>query len=188
MSYAAYKLMHPPTGIDNCAAGFITHSPADFAPRLLSVQTEYIDSAWSATTTPGVGPIPNLIVTAANVLEVYTVRVLDDGSNANKDSVTVAQPQRGGLMSGLSGASLELVCSYRGNDRRHQHSNSMDDATIAEWMLELNENWIELAPQFVDNDDWNELDDAQLDDWTRLVEGWSWLAQAIINQNKLLKP
>ncbi|KAJ0713950.1 putative cleavage/polyadenylation specificity factor, A subunit [Helianthus annuus] len=108
MSYAAYKLMHPPTGIDNCASGFITHSPADFPPR---IQTEDIDSVWSATPTPAAAPIPNLIVTAANVLEVYTVRVLEDG---NKDSVTVAQPQqRGGLMAGLAGASLELVCSYR---------------------------------------------------------------------------
>ncbi|KAI3817931.1 hypothetical protein L1987_11731 [Smallanthus sonchifolius] len=113
MSYAAYKLMHPPTGIDNCASGFITHSPADFAPRILSVQTEDIDSVWSATPTPGVGPIPNLIVTFANVLEVYTVRVREDGNNTNKDSATVAQPQRGGVMTGLSGASLELVCSYR---------------------------------------------------------------------------
>lgn len=115
MSYAAYKLMHPPTGIDNCASGFITHSPADSASRIISVQTEDIDSVWSATPTPapGVGPIPNLIVTAANVLEVYTVRVVEDGNNANKDTATVAQPQRGGVMAGLSGASLELVCSYR---------------------------------------------------------------------------
>lgn len=43
---------------------------------------------------------------------MYTVRVQEDGSN-NKDSATVAQPQRGGVMAGLSGASLELVCSYR---------------------------------------------------------------------------
>ncbi|KAK9063238.1 hypothetical protein SSX86_017108 [Deinandra increscens subsp. villosa] len=113
MSYAAYKLMHPPTGIDNCASGFITHSPADSASRILSVQTEDIDSVFSATPSPAVGPIPNLIVTAANVLEVYTVRVLEDGSNTGKDSAAVAQPLRGGLMAGLSGASLELVCSYR---------------------------------------------------------------------------
>lgn len=113
MSYAAYKLMHPPTGIDNCASGFITHSPADFASRILSVQTEDIDSAWPATSTPGVGPIPNLIVTAANVLEVYAVRVQEDGNSTNKDSASVAQPHRGGVMAGLSGASLELVCSYR---------------------------------------------------------------------------
>ncbi|KAI3735197.1 hypothetical protein L6452_14687 [Arctium lappa] len=113
MSYAAYKLMHPPTGIDNCASGFITHSPADFASRILPVQTEDIDSVWPSTPTPGVGPIPNLIVTAANVLELYVVRVQEDGNNANKDSASLAQPQRGGVMAGLSGASLELVCSYR---------------------------------------------------------------------------
>lgn len=113
MSYAAYKLMHPPTGIDNCASGFITHSPADFASRILPVQTEDIDPVWPSTPTPGVGPIPNLIVTAANVLEVYAVRVQEDGNGTNKDPGTVAQPQRGGVMAGLSGASLELVCSYR---------------------------------------------------------------------------
>lgn len=114
MSYAAYKLMHPPTGIDNCASGFITHSPADFASRIISVPTEDIDAVWSATPTPVVGPIPNLIVTAANVLEVYTVRVQEDSSNTNnKDSANVTQPQRGGVMAGISGASLELVCSYR---------------------------------------------------------------------------
>nr|XP_043633583.1 cleavage and polyadenylation specificity factor subunit 1 [Erigeron canadensis] len=109
MSYAAYKLMHPPTGIDNCASGYITHSPADSASRILPVPTDDIDSVWPATSTPSVGPIPNLIVTAANVLEVYTVRVLEDG----KKDTGVTQPPRGGLMSGLSGASLELVCSYR---------------------------------------------------------------------------
>ncbi|XP_071686240.1 cleavage and polyadenylation specificity factor subunit 1 isoform X2 [Rutidosis leptorrhynchoides] len=113
MSYAACKLMHPATGIDNCASGFITHSPADVASRILPVQTEDVDAVWPATSTPGVGPIPNLIVTAANVLEVYTVRVQEDGNVSNKDSATVLQPQRGGLMAGLSGASLELVCSYR---------------------------------------------------------------------------
>lgn len=113
MSYAAYKLMHPPTGIDNCASGFITHSPADFASRILPVPTDDIDPVWPSTPTPGVGPIPNLIVTAANVLEVYTVRVQEDGNSTNKDSSTVSQPQRGGVMAGLSGASLELVCSYR---------------------------------------------------------------------------
>lgn len=105
--------MHPPTGIDNCASGFITHSPADFASRILPVPTDDIDPVWPSTPTPGVGPIPNLIVTAANVLEVYTVRVQEDGNSTNKDSSTVSQPQRGGVMAGLSGASLELVCSYR---------------------------------------------------------------------------
>ncbi|KAL4574864.1 hypothetical protein LXL04_021704 [Taraxacum kok-saghyz] len=113
MSYAAYKLMHPPTGIDNCASGFITHSPADFASRILPAPTDEIDPVWPSAPTPGVGPIPNLIVTAANVLEVYTVRVQEDGNSTSKDSSTVAQPQRGGVMAGLSGASLELVCSYR---------------------------------------------------------------------------
>ncbi|KAG5109013.1 hypothetical protein JHK84_045920 [Glycine max] len=32
MSFAAYKMMQCPTGIDNCAAGFLTHSRSDFVP------------------------------------------------------------------------------------------------------------------------------------------------------------
>ncbi|PWA91062.1 cleavage and polyadenylation specificity factor [Artemisia annua] len=102
MSYASYKLLHPPTGITNCASGFITHSPADFVPPVspLDIDAEAVS--------PSVGPIPNLIVTAAHVLEVYRVRVSEDGG---KD--VAVEPQRGGVMAGVSGASLELVCSYR---------------------------------------------------------------------------
>lgn len=102
MSYASYKLLHPPTGITNCASGFITHSPADFVPPVspLDIDAEAVS--------PSVGPIPNLIVTAAHVLEVYRVRVSEDGG---KD--VAVEPLRGGVMAGVAGASLELVCSYR---------------------------------------------------------------------------
>ncbi|KAK9292408.1 hypothetical protein L1049_020376 [Liquidambar formosana] len=108
MSYAAYKMMHWPTGIENCASGFITHCSADFAPQIPPIQTDDLESEWPATR--GIGPVPNLVVTAANVLEVYVVRVQEEDS---RDSRGSGEAKRGGVMAGVSGASLELVCSYR---------------------------------------------------------------------------
>ncbi|KAF7813301.1 cleavage and polyadenylation specificity factor subunit 1 [Senna tora] len=108
MSFAAYKMMHCPTGVENCASGFITHSRADFVPRIPPIQTDDLESEWP--TRREIGPIPNLIVTAANVLEVYIVRVLEEGSRESKGHV---EPKRGGFMDGLAGVSLELACHYR---------------------------------------------------------------------------
>ncbi|XP_009593078.1 cleavage and polyadenylation specificity factor subunit 1 isoform X1 [Nicotiana tabacum] len=102
MSFAACKTMHCPTGIENCAAGFITHSAADFTPQ---IHTADVDSDWPAT--KPLGPIPNLVVSAGNVLEVYLVRVEQASSRE------AAEVKRGGLMAGISAASLELVCNYR---------------------------------------------------------------------------
>lgn len=102
--------MHWPTAIENCASGFITHSRADFVPRIPPIQTDDLDSDWPATRRE-IGPVPNLVVTAANVLEVYVVRVQEqDGARGSRAS---AESKRGGLMDGVSGASLELVCHYR---------------------------------------------------------------------------
>lgn len=95
--------MHCPTGIENCASGFITHSAAEITPQ---IQTADVDSDWPAT--KPLGPIPNLVVSAGNVLEVYLVRVEQASSRDNSEVV-----KRGGLMAGISAASLELVCSYR---------------------------------------------------------------------------
>ncbi|KAJ3679867.1 hypothetical protein LUZ60_016145 [Juncus effusus] len=84
MSYAAFKMMHYPTGIETCAAGFIT-------------------SAGAAG-----GAVPNLVVTAANVLEVYAVRAQEER--------TEEQGGGGGdrgLMDGVSSARLDLICHYR---------------------------------------------------------------------------
>ncbi|XP_074281902.1 cleavage and polyadenylation specificity factor subunit 1 isoform X1 [Silene latifolia] len=109
MSYAAYKMMHYPTGIENCASGYITHSISDFTPPLPVLPTDDVDpDDWPGPTagpTPGIGPVPNLVVSAANVLEVYTVRV---STAAESKDV-----KRGGVMSGVSGVSLELACHYR---------------------------------------------------------------------------
>ncbi|KAL3834565.1 hypothetical protein ACJIZ3_009301 [Penstemon smallii] len=111
MSYAAYKMMHLPTGIEHCASGFITHSAANSTPRITQIPADDLDSDWPTSTKP-IGSIPNLITAAANVLEVYKVRILED-SSASTDSKPTAEPKRGGLLAGVSGASLELVCHYR---------------------------------------------------------------------------
>lgn len=108
MSYAAYKMMHPPTGIENCASGFITQCSADFVPQIPTIQPDELESDWPSTRS--IGPVPNLVVSAANVLEVYVVRVQDDSSRDSKASTEI---KRGGFMAGVSGASLELVCDYR---------------------------------------------------------------------------
>ncbi|WVZ84660.1 hypothetical protein U9M48_031667 [Paspalum notatum var. saurae] len=114
MSYAAYKMMHWPTGIDHCAAGFITHSPADAAafssaaPAAAFGSDGDIDSA-AARAPRRVGPTPNLVVAAANVLEVYAVSAhatagADEGGTSSS---------AGAILDGISGARLELVCHYR---------------------------------------------------------------------------
>ncbi|KAG2711138.1 hypothetical protein I3843_04G057500 [Carya illinoinensis] len=108
MSFAAYKMMQWPTGIDNCASGFITHSRADFVPRIPTIQNDDLESDW--THRRGIGPVPNLVVTAANILELYVVRVQEEGSRESRSS---SETKRGGVMDGISGSSLELVSHYR---------------------------------------------------------------------------
>ncbi|KAI8564669.1 hypothetical protein RHMOL_Rhmol03G0199400 [Rhododendron molle] len=108
MSYAAFKMMHLPTGIENCASGFITHCSADSAARMPTIQTDDLDADW--TPENAAGPVPNLVVTAGNVLEIYVVRVQEDGG---REARGAAEAKRGGVMAGISGASLELVCHYR---------------------------------------------------------------------------
>ncbi|PUZ46211.1 hypothetical protein GQ55_7G032200 [Panicum hallii var. hallii] len=113
MSYAAYKMMHWPTGIDHCAAGFITHSPAEAAafsslgPTISGPEGD-IDST-AARAPQRVGPTPNLVVAAANVLEVYAVRT--DAVMGAEDGGTSSSA--GAILDGISGARLELVCYYR---------------------------------------------------------------------------
>ncbi|XP_065870891.1 cleavage and polyadenylation specificity factor subunit 1 [Euphorbia lathyris] len=108
MSYAAFKMMHWPTGVECCSSGFVTHSCADAAPQITPMQADDLDSEWPAKR--GIGPVPNLIITAGNVLEVYVVRVQEEGS---RETRTSREARRGGVMDGVSGASLELVCHYR---------------------------------------------------------------------------
>ncbi|KZV25371.1 Cleavage and polyadenylation specificity factor 160 isoform 1 [Dorcoceras hygrometricum] len=108
MSFAAYKMMHHATGIEHCASGFISHSAADATPRAPELPGDVMDSEWSSSSKL-VGPVPNLITVAANVLEVYTVRIQEESSNL----MTSKPAKRGGVLAGVSGASLELVCHYR---------------------------------------------------------------------------
>lgn len=120
MSYAAYKMMHLPTGIDHCAAGFIAHSPSDAAafssPSFATGAATQgpdgdVDSA-TAKAPRRVGPTPNLVVAAASVLEVYAVRA---EAAAVEDGTGGAQPSSspGTVLDGICGSRLELVCHYR---------------------------------------------------------------------------
>ncbi|KAL6581428.1 hypothetical protein OROMI_007351 [Orobanche minor] len=111
MSYAMYKMMHWATGIEHCASGFITHSAADFTTSIPPVTADDLDSDWPVSRKP-IGPVPNLVTAAANVLEVYTVRIQEELSSSMDLKATV-EPKRGGVLAGVSGASLELVCHYR---------------------------------------------------------------------------
>ncbi|PKA60062.1 Cleavage and polyadenylation specificity factor subunit 1 [Apostasia shenzhenica] len=108
MSYAAFKMMHWATGIENCAAGFITQSPADFAAHIPPIQADDMESEWPAKRR--FGPIPNLVVSAGNVVEVYAVRIHEDDGRSSQLS---SEPLTGGVMDGLYGARLEIVCHYR---------------------------------------------------------------------------
>uniref|UniRef100_A0A2P2M8C1 Uncharacterized protein MANES_06G138300 n=1 Tax=Rhizophora mucronata TaxID=61149 RepID=A0A2P2M8C1_RHIMU len=108
MSFAACKMMHCPTGIENCGSGFITHSRADFVPQIPTIQADDLEPELPARR--GIGAVPNLVVTAGNVLELYVVRVHEEGARESRSS---AEPKRGGVMDGVSGALLELVCHYR---------------------------------------------------------------------------
>ncbi|OEL36614.1 putative cleavage and polyadenylation specificity factor subunit 1 [Dichanthelium oligosanthes] len=116
MSYAAHKTMHWPTGIDHCAAGFITHSPAEAAAAFSSPAPTTSGSgpdgdvdSMAARAPRRVGPTPNLVVAAANVLEVYAVRT-DAAAGAVEGGTSSSA---GTVLDGITGARLELVCHYR---------------------------------------------------------------------------
>ncbi|GJN12975.1 hypothetical protein PR202_ga31305 [Eleusine coracana subsp. coracana] len=120
MSYAAYKMMHWPTGIDHCAAGFIAHCPSDAAAFSSASSAGGaatpgpdgdVDSATARVPMP-VGPTPNLVVAAANVLEVYAVMA---EAAAAEDEASGPQPSSspGTVLDGICRARLELVCHYR---------------------------------------------------------------------------
>ncbi|XP_020084456.1 probable cleavage and polyadenylation specificity factor subunit 1 isoform X1 [Ananas comosus] len=128
MSYAAFKMMHWPTGIENCAAGFFTHSPsssssssaaaaeATAAAEIPPLPGDELEAAeWQqGRRRRGVGAVPDLVVTAGNVLEIYVVRAQEDEGRAPRAS---GEQKRGGggggVVDGISGARLELVCHYR---------------------------------------------------------------------------
>ncbi|CAM6094104.1 unnamed protein product [Calypogeia fissa] len=149
MSYAAFKMVHSPTGVETCASAFLTHSPVlggaegeevlffkhddggsqHYAARLNSSRRE-----GGGLSAAGSCLLPNLVISKANVLEVYYVRCQEaeddeedeESSNANGEVAAAAAEQpapmhmpvgqpgrRGRNMDGVSAAWLELACSYR---------------------------------------------------------------------------
>ncbi|XP_010482502.1 PREDICTED: cleavage and polyadenylation specificity factor subunit 1-like [Camelina sativa] len=112
MSFAAYKMMHWPTGVENCASGYITHSLSDSTLQIPIVSgDDDLEAEWS-NPKRGIAPLPNVIITAANILEVYVVRAQEEGNTQELRNPKLVV-KRGGVMDGLAGVSLELVCHYR---------------------------------------------------------------------------
>ncbi|CAI5992599.1 unnamed protein product [Closterium sp. NIES-64] len=95
MSYAAYKVVHPPTGVTCCASGFLTRSAA-------------------------AEPLPNLIVSRGNVLQVFSVRSDVVRGEAEEGERKGEAGKDGGSRndagnSVLPGATLDVVCEFRLN-------------------------------------------------------------------------
>ncbi|CAI5516272.1 unnamed protein product [Closterium sp. Naga37s-1] len=93
MSYAAYKVVHPPTGVTCCASGFLTRSAA-------------------------AEPLPNLIVSRGNVLQVFSVRSEGLRGDAEAGERKGESGKDGGShkdagSSVLPGATLDVVCEFR---------------------------------------------------------------------------
>ncbi len=100
MSYAAFKMVHSPTGVEHCAAAYLTHTAghldttdiASFGP----LEFGYWGGGGGVSATPkeggggggsGSGGLPpNLVVAKANLLEVYHVRVLLEGDERTSSS------------------------------------------------------------------------------------------------------
>uniref|UniRef100_A0A1J3GZ37 Cleavage and polyadenylation specificity factor 160 kDa subunit n=1 Tax=Noccaea caerulescens TaxID=107243 RepID=A0A1J3GZ37_NOCCA len=111
MSFAAFKMMHWPTGVENCASGYITHSLSDSTLQIPIVSGDDLEADWPAPKR-GIGAVPNVVITAGNILEVYVVRVQEE-LNCSQEPRNSKLAKRGGVMDGVSGVSLELVCHYR---------------------------------------------------------------------------
>ncbi|CAI5536303.1 unnamed protein product [Closterium sp. Naga37s-1] len=95
MSYAAYKVVHPPTGVTCCASGFLTRSAA-------------------------AEPLSNLIVSRGNVLQVFSVRSDAVHGEAEGGERKGEAGKDGGSRndagnSVLPGATLDVVCEFRLN-------------------------------------------------------------------------
>lgn len=134
MSYAAFKMVHCPTGVDNCVAAYVTHSAGETDSDSVPLPgAELIASGGYWASTPrdaagGSGPPPNLVITKANVLEVFHVRLLegdDSTANGTNDAGNPETTPRGGLMAGLSYVKLELACHYRFSFIRNSHHSTV---------------------------------------------------------------
>ncbi|KAG6410854.1 hypothetical protein SASPL_128925 [Salvia splendens] len=80
-----------------------------FHAKIPPITADDIDSDWNKP----IGAVPNLITAAANVLEVYIVRIQEEASPALAHKAAAEPKGGGGVLAGISGASLELVCHYR---------------------------------------------------------------------------
>lgn len=147
MSYAAFKMVHCPTGVDNCVAAYVTHSAgetdADSAP-LPGAELIASGGYWASTprdAAGGSGLPPNLVITKANVLEVFHVRLLegdDSTANGSNDAGNPETTPRGGLMAGLSYVKLELACHYRFAIRTIRCSLSQIRVSAYSWLRYAN--------------------------------------------------
>ncbi|VVB08018.1 unnamed protein product [Arabis nemorensis] len=111
MSFAAFKMMHWATGVENCASGYITHCLSDTAMQIPMVSGDDLEAEWPAPKR-GIGAVPDVIITAGNILEVYVVRVQEE-EISSQELRNPKLAKRVGVMDGVSGVSLELVCHYR---------------------------------------------------------------------------
>ncbi|KAF3773230.1 hypothetical protein EJ110_NYTH55779, partial [Nymphaea thermarum] len=140
MSFAALKMMHWATGVEHCATGFITHSSSDSLLPAAPIHGDDPDSEWPQPPPSKVfAPLPDLVLTAGNVLELYAVRIQEEDSRSSGLSGDPpSDSKRGGVMDGISGACLELICHYRlhgnvismailslGNDGGHRRRDSI---------------------------------------------------------------
>lgn len=118
MSYAAYKLSHAPTGVENSCSAFLTHSAGSSAqtPGIPITLDDGVLLQNGGSKSPPLPNLPNLIISKGNVLEVYRVRVEEADPKSSKATGGSAPPsaaRRGGAMAGISSAWLELVCHHR---------------------------------------------------------------------------
>jgi cleavage and polyadenylation specificity factor subunit 1 len=143
MSYAAFKMVHCPTGVDNCAAAYMTHSAGETdADSVALPGAELIASGGYWASTPrdaagGSGLPPNLVITKANVVEVFYVRLLEGDDSTANGSNGAGNPEttpRGGLMGGLSYVKLELACHYRFINRLLSWIASFNWLIVAMWV------------------------------------------------------
>jgi cleavage and polyadenylation specificity factor subunit 1 len=98
MSYAAFKMVHSPTGVEHCAAAYLTHTAGHLDTTDIASFGPLEFGYWGAggvSATPkegggggsGSGGLPpNLVVAKANLLEVYHVRVLLEGDERTSSS------------------------------------------------------------------------------------------------------
>ncbi|KAJ7555735.1 hypothetical protein O6H91_05G052500 [Diphasiastrum complanatum] len=136
MSYAAFKMVHSPTGVENCVAAFLTHSAAPSGSSnnsmmqvdLPSSPSGFPEHSSAAAGQWGFSPrvrdtgsggefLPNLVVTKGNVLEVYRLRLQTGKARSSRGSETgmALGAKREGDIAGISSAWLELICHHRLN-------------------------------------------------------------------------